>query len=756
MTAKAKEGAQEQKDAAELVKVAYEGVAAFVGGEMVQAFAELVEGAAEFTKTNEQFGAVFAGNEEAANKLRDTLTSTYNLSTDDATKFLTQIQKLQIGLGVSGDEATKFSGQAVEASKVLAQFGTGNTQANLQAIQQAFLGQTRGLRELNVNLSESDIIARATSEGYKLVGGQVDQVTRQQIILETITKNNSKAFQEFGKAGAGLAEPIETLKAKFSDLKLALGLELQDSLKKGGDGFAQFLSKVDFKTFELGALKTIQVLKVLLDGILLVPTVLFELFTKPLIQSGADFVTFAKGLATVGSDVGNIFEEIVKKAKGVPSDILGASKKLLSDAETAAKDAALIPIHGVENAGKNVLGTLKSFGADALAIITENQVAAIGLVAKGDEATTNSVVVKAKSLDALKAMQEAYDKYIEKSQTDSRAKAIAIAQQEETDLLAKYGFEGEQRTEIEKSTVAKLQAINEKYNKKQVDDILKAAKQIVDTFSSSIKVIDNLFKLSNVQQEKELQAVHDKQNALDAQHSSVLQQRGEEDYETQKASLEQQIADAQKANDTKTASDAKRQLDRLNQDHDYQTQKDALDAQANQKDKELKQKQWEQAHAIQILSAIAAAAQASISAYASAAAIPDVGFILGPIAAAAAAAFGSIQVAVIAAQSPPSFAKGGITPGGTVLVGEQGPEMAELPAGTKITPANQTRNILSGLSLPNQNRTSNSQNISTQNSTNVTNEFHAHGVQNPIAFVNQIKRQFGDNVFESAKTRQTV
>jgi len=34
----------------------------------------------------------------------------------------------------------------------------------------------------------------------------------------------------------------------------------------------------------------------------------------------------------------------------------------------------------------------------------------------------------------------------------------------------------------------------------------------------------------------------------------------------------------------------------------------------------------------------------------------------------------------------PSFAKGGITPGGSVLVGEEGPEVVALPKGSKVSP----------------------------------------------------------------------
>lgn len=43
------------------------------------------------------------------------------------------------------------------------------------------------------------------------------------------------------------------------------------------------------------------------------------------------------------------------------------------------------------------------------------------------------------------------------------------------------------------------------------------------------------------------------------------------------------------------------------------------------------------------------------------------------------------------------FALGGQTPGGTILVGERGPELISAPRGSVVTPAGQTSNILSGV-----------------------------------------------------------
>lgn len=65
---------------------------------------------------------------------------------------------------------------------------------------------------------------------------------------------------------------------------------------------------------------------------------------------------------------------------------------------------------------------------------------------------------------------------------------------------------------------------------------------------------------------------------------------------------------------------------------------------------ELKTKYNERAMAIEIAQAVASTAMAAINAYASAAAIPAVGYILGPIAAAAALAAGGLQIATIKKQ----------------------------------------------------------------------------------------------------------
>lgn len=91
-----------------------------------------------------------------------------------------------------------------------------------------------------------------------------------------------------------------------------------------------------------------------------------------------------------------------------------------------------------------------------------------------------------------------------------------------------------------------------------------------------------------------------------------------------------------------------------------------------QKQKELAKKKNEankKMFAMQVIQAVAQTAQNAISAYGSAAAIPLVGYILAPVAAAMAVAAGAIQIAAIKKQQQASeshgYAKGGFTPDGS-------------------------------------------------------------------------------------------
>lgn len=68
--------------------------------------------------------------------------------------------------------------------------------------------------------------------------------------------------------------------------------------------------------------------------------------------------------------------------------------------------------------------------------------------------------------------------------------------------------------------------------------------------------------------------------------------------------------------------------------------------------------------------------------------VPGLGAAIGLI------ALGTLISALGSKLSTPAFATGGVTSGGTILVGERGPELISAPGGSRITPNSQTNSIL--------------------------------------------------------------
>ena len=131
-----------------------------------------------------------------------------------------------------------------------------------------------------------------------------------------------------------------------------------------------------------------------------------------------------------------------------------------------------------------------------------------------------------------------------------------------------------------------------------------------------------------------------------------------------------------------------------------------------QKQKELakaKQEANRKIFAMQVIQAVAQTAQGAISAYSSAAAIPEVGWIKAPIAAGMAIAAGAIQIAAIKKQQQASeaqgYSEGGFTPDGDKDKPVGIVHAGEWVASQKLTRNPKTRPLLEALDQSQRNNT---------------------------------------------------
>lgn len=131
-----------------------------------------------------------------------------------------------------------------------------------------------------------------------------------------------------------------------------------------------------------------------------------------------------------------------------------------------------------------------------------------------------------------------------------------------------------------------------------------------------------------------------------------------------------------------------------------------------QKEKELakaKQEANRKMFAMQVIQAVAQTATNALNAYGSAAAVPVVGYILAPIAAAMAVAAGAIQIAAIKKQQQASeaqgYSEGGFTPDGSKDTAVGVVHAGEWVASQKLTKNPQVRPLLEALDYAQRNNT---------------------------------------------------
>jgi hypothetical protein len=171
----------------------------------------------------------------------------------------------------------------------------------------------------------------------------------------------------------------------------------------------------------------------------------------------------------------------------------------------------------------------------------------------------------------------------------------------------------------------------------------------------------------------------------------------------------------------------------------YNANKEAIEKETAKKSAEMQRKMFEVNKAIAIVDSIIKGAQAVMAALT----IPPPA---GPILAVATGAMAAVQTALIASQQPPEipeFAKGVTNfSGGNAVVGENGAEMVRLPRGADVI----SNGVMRGISMPSAQSALNS--ITNNNNNSKSNvSIQLNGIQNPIEFVNVLKKKYGVSVF---------
>ena len=233
-----------------------------------------------------------------------------------------------------------------------------------------------------------------------------------------------------------------------------------------------------------------------------------------------------------------------------------------------------------------------------------------------------------------------------------KKKQIEEAGKREIELTNAVGKEKER---IEKETQLKLQQLKDATFNKSVDQAKKETEMTLEQkkslaismVNSATQLADSLMQISRNQIQTELNEEKDK-------------------FDAQTQLLNDQLAQG------------------IISQANFNAQKSVLDAEYIQKEKELKLKQFNSNKASQLINATIATAVGVVNALA---APPPLGLIMAGIA----GALGAAQVAIIASQPTPKFAKGGITNGNSHANGGIPTPYGELEGGEAVINKRSTR-----------------------------------------------------------------
>jgi len=452
----------------------------------------------------------------------------------------------------------------------------------------------------------------------------------------------------------------------------------------------------------------------------------------------AQNATGSAGIAALA--YGNEIAKNVKELERFKGMIDGAKEKIEILAK-AKSDAAKKEIQTQTDINKLIENYDKKGFDSKIELITEY----LKHVEAGGQ---RELVLKKMLSDELKTQSELnikisedYYSYIQEAEKAQTAKAEGERKKQLDGIKSLYQSGYITKQEADARTARTEVAFQKQLSKIKIDAAKEVADKINQIVDQAAKISYNLVKLGQLKEQQAYQETVDKLRELEDTQANIQRGRREEDYADNLAKLTQEYNDAVAAGDMTLAKEKERSIIRLNQDHDYAVQKDALEQDAAKKERKLKHDAAVADKIIKLASAGISVSQAVIGG-AAALPIPPFPFAI------AAGALGATELALIAAQEIPALASGGVSAGGLSLVGEKGPELRILGRGDTIIPADKTARMLANLPSATNNSSSynDARSVTTKNDNRVF-SLTAHGIQDPMKFINDAKRKLGTDVF---------
>lgn len=189
----------------------------------IDLFASSIKGASNLSETLNKADVVFGRSAEGMIKWSEDADKSLGLSEEAALGFASQFGDMFRQLGQGEQQAAKTSAGVVKLATDLSSFHNVDTAEVLDKISGAMRGEYDSIQTIIPGLSD----ARVKQEALRISGkASVDQLTEQEkatAALAIITKDSATAYNDFAETSGGLANKTRILDAQWENAKTTLG-----------------------------------------------------------------------------------------------------------------------------------------------------------------------------------------------------------------------------------------------------------------------------------------------------------------------------------------------------------------------------------------------------------------------------------------------------------------------------------------------------------------------------------------------------
>jgi hypothetical protein len=188
----------------------------------------LIKMASDAEETASKFSVVFQDVSDAATESAKNLAENFGLSSVAAKQLLGDTGDLLTGFGFSGAAALDLSSKVNELAVDLASFTnySGGAEGASKALTKALLGERESVKSLGISIMEVDVQAKILELTQQGLTFETERQAKAIATLTLMQEQSKNAIGDFARTSESFANQMRILKARVSDLGVALGEKL--------------------------------------------------------------------------------------------------------------------------------------------------------------------------------------------------------------------------------------------------------------------------------------------------------------------------------------------------------------------------------------------------------------------------------------------------------------------------------------------------------------------------------------------------